>query len=77
MAEEDNSIYLYLRKENLRWNPVCLEKFMYITVPSSARTLGHVDSKNLLSATSKRFGHTQYRFFLLILTSLLRPKSEM
>jgi hypothetical protein len=29
VAEEDNNIYLYLCKENLRWNPVCLEKLMY------------------------------------------------
>lgn len=77
MAEEDNSIYLYVCKENLRWNPVCLEKLMYIAVHNSARTLGLVDSKNLLSAASKRFGHTQSRFFLLIRTSLLSLESEM
>lgn len=70
MAEEDN-IYLYLCKENLRWNPVCLEKLMYITVYSSARTLGVVDGKNLFSAASKRFGRNQYRSFLLMWTSLL------
>jgi len=56
VAEEDNNIYLYLCKENLSWNPVCLEELMYITVYSSARTLGIVDSKHLFSAASKRFG---------------------
>ena len=50
---------------------------MYITIHNSAKTLGLVDSKNLLSAASKRFGHTQYRFFLLISTSLLSLESEI
>lgn len=72
MAEEDNNTYLYLCKENLRWNPVCLEKLMYITVHSSARTSDLVDSKNLFSAASKRSGHNQYRSFVLIWTSLNR-----
>jgi hypothetical protein len=75
VAEEDNNIYLYLCKENLTWNPVCLEKLMYITIYSSARTSGVVDSKNLFSAASKRFGHNQYRSFFLMWTSLLSPDS--
>jgi hypothetical protein len=51
VAEEDN-IYLYLCKENLKWNLVCLEKLIYVTLHSSARTSGLVDSKNLFIAAS-------------------------
>ena len=63
MAEEDNNTYLYLCKENFRWNPLFLEKLKYITVHSSSRTSGLVDSKNLFIAASKRFGHKQYGSF--------------
>jgi len=71
VAEDDNNIYLYLCKENLGWNPVCLEKLMYITAHSSARISDLVDGKNFFSDASKRFDHNQYRSFLLIWTNLL------
>jgi len=71
VTEEVNNIYFYLYKENLWWNPVCLEKLMYITVHSSARTSDLVECKNLFSTASKRFGHNQYRSFLLIRRNIL------
>jgi hypothetical protein len=77
MTEKDNNIYLHLCKENLRCNPVHFEKLMTISVHSSARTLALVDRKNLFNAASKRFGHTQYQYFLLTGMSLLILEPEM
>jgi hypothetical protein len=58
------NVYLYLCKGNFRWNLICLEKSMNITVHSNARNLVLDDRK-------------KPDFFLLTRIQLSKLETEM